>query len=99
VGSPNSWQPPPPGEPVDPDAWMSGGVLDHDGNAGCHRDGAPSEHVVWKTRMGPMGPVAPIVPPGAYSVRVDARSLCGAPDATWEVAVYRTNGELVGAAR
>ncbi|MDB4956583.1 MAG: hypothetical protein JWO36_4152, partial [Myxococcales bacterium] len=31
-GDPNTWQPPPPGQPADPDAWRTGGILDHDGN-------------------------------------------------------------------
>jgi hypothetical protein len=75
---PNTWEPPPPGSgPPDPNAWMTGGILTHDANADCHRDGAPAEHVVWQ--MPP--------PPGDYLVRVDTRSLCGAPTATWAVSV------------
>jgi hypothetical protein len=85
---PNTWVPPPPGEPVDPGAYLAGGILDRDGNAGCHRDGRPREHVVW-TRPPP---------PGVYVVRVDARSMCGAASAAWYVAAYR-DGALVGAAR
>jgi len=85
---PNTWVPPPPGEPVDPTAYLTGGILDHDGNAGCHRDGRPNEHVAWT--MPP--------PVGNYIVRVDARSMCGAPSAAWYVAAYR-DGALLGAAR
>jgi hypothetical protein len=85
---PNTWVPPPPGEPVDPTAYLTGGILDHDGNASCHRDGRPNEHVIWT--MPP--------PAGAYVVRVDARSMCGGPAAAWSVAAYR-NAALLGAAR
>lgn len=89
---PNTWVPPPPGEPVDPTAYLAGGILDHDGNANCHRDGRPSEHVIW--RMPP--------PTGSYVVRVDARSMCGGPAAAWYVTAYRNTtslGTLLGAAR
>lgn len=84
---PNTWQPPPPGEPVDPLAYLTGGILDHDGNRNCHRDAAPSEHVIWT--MPP--------PPGGYVVKVDARAMCGAASAAWTVAAYR-GGVLVGTA-
>jgi len=86
--SPNTWQPPPPGEPAPPDDYLTGGILDHDGNAGCRRDGHPDEHVVWS--MPP--------PPGDYVVRVDARMMCRDASAAWSVAAYRS-GELIGAAR
>ena len=88
AGDPNTWQPPAPGEPVDPTAYQAGGILDHDGNAGCHRDGHPGEHVIWTQPP----------PAGAYTVRVDARALCGAPSAAWYAAAYR-DGALIGAAR
>ncbi|MDB4955326.1 MAG: hypothetical protein JWO36_2895, partial [Myxococcales bacterium] len=97
-GDPNTWQPPPPGQPADPDAWRTGGILDHDGNRDCHRDGAPSEHVIWKTRIGTNGPVAPIIPAGQYTVRVDTRSMCSDASAGWYVAAY-TNGTLLEAVR
>jgi hypothetical protein len=83
---PNTWTPPPPGEPVDPEAWKAGGVLDHDGNQACHRDARPNEHVVWT--MPPM--------PGEYVIRVDARSLCGDAIAAWRLEAY---GALTGEAR
>jgi hypothetical protein len=85
---PNTWQPPPPGEPVDPTAYRSGGILDHDGNKQCRREGRPNEHVIWT--MPP--------PAGEYVVRVDARSMCGDASAAWYVAAYR-NGVLLAAAR
>lgn len=96
--SPNTWKPPPPGEPVDPNAYLTGGILDRDANADCHRDGLPSEHVIWKTRTGSHGDVAPVIPPGAYTIRVEARSLCQDPTAAWYVSATRA-GQLVGAAR
>jgi len=85
---PNTWVPPPAGEPVDPTAYLTGGRLDHDGNASCHHDGEPSEHVIWT--LPP--------PAGAYVVRVDARAMCGDASAAWSVAAYR-NDQLLGAAR
>jgi len=85
---PNTVPAPPPGTPVDPDAYLAGGILDRDGNAGCHRDARPAEHVIWQ--MPP--------PAGSYVVRVDTRSLCGGPGAAWYVAAYR-GGALLGAAR
>ena len=95
---PNTWQAPPPGEPSDPNAYLTGGWLDHDGNADCHVDGLPSEHVIWTTRTGSSGPIAPIIPPGTYTVRVDTPSLCRDASASWYVDVY-SEGVLVGAAR
>lgn len=85
---PNTWVPPPPGEPVDPAAYLVGGVLDRDGNADCHRDARPAEHIIW----------AQPPPSGNYVVRVDARSMCGGASEAWYVTAYR--GEtLLGAAR
>lgn len=89
-GDPNTWRAPPPGEPVPPDAWRSGGILTRDGNAACRRDTRPSEHVVWQQRP----------PDGRYLLRVDARSMCGAVSASWRVAAYADLGRrLVAAAR
>lgn len=85
---PNTMPPPVPGEPVDPEEYLRHGILDHDGNKDCRRDGRPNEHVIWT--------VPP--PPGEYVVRVDARSLCGDASAAWYVAAYR-DGALVAAAR
>jgi hypothetical protein len=77
VRNPNSTQPPPPGKPVDPDAWTMGGILDLDSNAECVSDGRRRENVFWT--------VPP--PKGSYAVRVDTFSLCSAPAARWRVAV------------
>jgi hypothetical protein len=89
---PNTWQAPPPGEPIDPDAWKTGGILDHDGNASCHRDGEPREDVVWRIADGA------IVAAGEYVVRVDTRSLCSDSTAVWSVAAYTTGRALIAAA-
>jgi len=79
----------PPGSPPgDPNAYLKSGILDRDGNANCHRDGRPTEHVIWS--MPP--------PAGNYVVRVEARSMCKDASAQWEVAAYRS-GALLGAAR
>jgi hypothetical protein len=71
----NSWAPPPPGQPIDPNAWQSGGILDADSNAECVLDGRRRENVVWT--KGP--------PSGHYVVRVDAFSMCDAVGAHWTV--------------
>jgi hypothetical protein len=76
AGNINSYQPTP-GQPPDPNAWMTGGILDEDSNANCAIDGRREENVVWA--MAP--------PPGTYVVRVDPSSLCGQPDARWRVQV------------
>jgi len=91
---PNSMIPPPPGTPIDPNSMehLLHGQLDHDGNRGCTLHAHPSEHVIWQ-----MSPQA-----GEYIVRVDTRSMCGAPSAVWYVDVYRPTvdgTELVGSAR
>jgi len=84
----NSYEPPPPGQPPDPpDAWMTGGILDFDSNAQCRFDGRMRENVVWTMPA----------PAGAYAVRVDAFSLCGAPAAPWVVEA-RVAGEVVATA-
>lgn len=85
---PNTYVPPPPGEPIDPNEYKRHGILDRDANQDCRRDGRPSEYVVWT--------VPP--PAGEYIVRVDARAMCGDAIAHWAVAAYRA-GELIGAAR
>jgi len=73
----NSWQPPPPGKPVDPTAYQDGGTLDFDSNAACVIDGRRLEDVVW----------AGAPPSGHYLVRVDTMSLCGEVEANWTVEV------------
>jgi hypothetical protein len=102
-GDPNTWKAPPPGMPADPNAYLSGGWLDRDANASCHLDGAPAEHVIWKTRTGVDGlgnpvPIAPVIPSGTYIVRVDTRAMCRDASASWYVEVYAA-GALVAAAR
>lgn len=87
-GDPNTWEPPPPGTPVDPNAWRSGGILDRDGNAACHRDARPREDVIWT--MPP--------PRGRYVVRVDARAMCGAPVAYYAVTLRRGDAVVASAA-
>jgi hypothetical protein len=53
------------------------GYVDYDSNANCVIDGLRREDAIW--------PNAP--PSGQYTVRVDAASLCGQPDAHWTVVV------------
>jgi hypothetical protein len=56
------------------------GYIDYDSNANCVIDGLRREDAIW--------PDPP--PPGKYTVRVDAASLCGQPIANWTVrALYR----------
>jgi hypothetical protein len=100
VGHPNTWQVPPPGTPgVDPCAWASGGILDVDANASCTRSGLAREDVIWTSRTcNGTRTISPIIPPGTYTVRVDARSLCGDASEPWAVSVYG-HGALIGAAR
>jgi hypothetical protein len=96
-GDPNTWKKPI--GPTDPNAYLTGGILDHDGNAGCTLDGQPSEDVVWAQRMSSSGTtVDPIVPSGEYTVRVDARSMCGDASAAWAVTVL-SNGEVLAKTR
>jgi hypothetical protein len=98
-GNPNTWQKPGPGTPIDPNAYLTGGMLDHDGNAGCARDGVPTEDVIWAQHTVPGGMVIdPIIPPGEYVVRVDTRSMCGDASASWVVTVT-SQGELLGRAK
>jgi hypothetical protein len=98
-GHPNTWQVPPPGTPgIDPCAWASGGILDRDANAGCVRDGAPAEHVVWTTRACNGMQVAPALMTGAYVVRVEASSMCSDASAAWTVTVLSA-GQIIATAR
>jgi hypothetical protein len=98
-GHPNTWQQPPPGTPgIDPCAWASGGILDHDANEGCARSGVATEDVVWKARDCSGRTIMPMIPSGAYTVRVEARAMCGDASAPWAVSVYQA-GVLAGTAR
>jgi hypothetical protein len=85
---PNTYVPPPPGEPIDPEEYKRHGILDRDANQDCRRDGRPSEYVSWS--LPP--------PAGEYVVRVDARSMCGDAVAYWSVVAYR-GGELIASVR
>jgi hypothetical protein len=80
----NSYELPPPGQPIDPNAWRSGALLDFDSNAACVIDGRRRENIVWKNEP----------PAGHYIARVDTFSLCGETFAHWSVDVY-ANGVLV----
>ncbi len=73
----NSLPPPVPGQPVDPNGYKSGGILDYDSNGNCVIDGRRVENVYWT--------VAP--PSGHYIARVDAFSMCGQPQANWRLGV------------
>jgi len=98
-GHPNTWQQPPPGTPgVDPCSWASGGILDHDANMDCARSGQTTEDVVWTTRTCLGRVVAPVIPSGTYTVRVEVRAMCGDANAPWAVTVYR-QGVVAGTAR
>lgn len=85
-GNVNSWQPGA-GRASAPGDWRSGGLLDVDSNANCRIDGRRNENVVW----------AEAPPSGAYRVRVDTPSLCGAPAARWRVDVLLA-GQSIAAA-
>ncbi len=71
----NSAPLPVPGQPTDPNAWKSGGILDFDSNGSCVIDGRRLENVYWT--------VPP--PSGHYIVRVDTFSMCGEYIANWRV--------------
>jgi hypothetical protein len=79
AGNINSFKRPPVGSaPVDRHAWMNGGILDLDSNAGCVSDSRREENVVWANPP----------PSGTYEVRVAAASLCGEDVAHWTVEVF-----------
>ena len=74
---------PGPGQPpVTPDQVAAAGYLDFDSNAACVIDGRRQENVIFA--MPP--------PPGDYTIRVDANSLCGQADAQWQVTATDANG-------
>jgi hypothetical protein len=83
----NSYEAPPPGQPVDPTAWQKGAILDLDSNAACVIDGRRQENVIWKDTA----------PPGHYLVRVDTFSLCGEASANWAVEVRKAGAVLARA--
>jgi hypothetical protein len=63
------------------------GYVDYDSNASCVIDGLRREDAIW--------PNAP--PPGTYTVRVDAASLCGQPNAHWTVKVVLQGRQIAQA--
>ncbi|MET0387688.1 MAG: hypothetical protein ABW321_17085 [Polyangiales bacterium] len=84
----NTWDPPPPGVPqADPAAWQAGGILDFDSNASCSADGRSVERITFRDGA----------PPGRYTVRVVAASLCGEPSAYWSVQVRQAEQTLAAA--
>jgi hypothetical protein len=78
---------PQPGDPVDPAKLAAAGYLDDDSNAQCVIDGRRQEDVLWK--------VPP--PPGVYTARVDAFSLCGASAARWAISATWNGAEIAAA--
>jgi hypothetical protein len=80
----NTYEAPPPGTAVDPNAWKNGGYLDADSNAQCVLDGRRRETAIWENAA----------PPGRYLVRVDTFSLCAESAARWTVDAY-VDGVLV----
>ncbi|HEY8087778.1 MAG TPA: hypothetical protein VIF09_08035 [Polyangiaceae bacterium] len=79
-----SSEPPSPNSATDAGSY---GYIDYDSNGGCVIDGLRREDVVW-----------PSTPPsGQYTVRVDAPSLCGQPDAYWAVHVVLQGNEIAHA--
>jgi hypothetical protein len=95
AGNLNSFKRPPIGSaPTDRQAWMNGGVLDVDSNAGCVQDSRREENVAWT--------VPP--PSGTYEVRVATASMCSADVAHWALEVFlegrgllTTQGTALGA--
>lgn len=83
----NSYEPPPPGQPVDPNAWQSGAMLDFDSNAACVIDGRRQENIIWKNDA----------PSGHYIIRVDTFSLCRETFANWFVDVL-ADGVVIASA-
>jgi len=67
-------------------AVAAAGSLDFDSNGGCAIDGRRQENIIYTE--------AP--PPGVYTVRVDAASLCGQADAQWQVTARTADGTLLG---
>ncbi len=79
-----------PGDPpYTADQIAAAGYLDFDSNASCVIDGRRQENVIFTQTP----------PPGAYTVRVDANSLCGQPDAQWQVTATTGDGTQVGFAQ
>ncbi len=100
ANKPDTFPTPPPGTQVGAMDYLLGGILDHDGNANCHRDGQPNEHIIWHIFDMSVPPkMLPPPPSGTYTVRVDAVSMCGDPDAFWDAFATTEDGTVVGEAR
>lgn len=85
----NSYEPPAPGRPpAAPDAWMSGGRIDVDSNAGCVIDGQRTELAYWSTTP----------PAGTYVVFADLAQACGEPVVSFRATAYRDGVEVRSAA-
>ncbi|HEX3903289.1 MAG TPA: hypothetical protein VH853_10605 [Polyangia bacterium] len=69
--------------PPDPSVIATAPTLDADSNANCVIDGRRQENVLFPPMSTP--------PPGDYTVRVDTPSLCGQPDAEWQVTATLTD--------
>ena len=65
-------------------AVAAAGSLDFDSNAGCAIDGRRQENIIYTQQP----------PPGDYTVRVDASSLCGQVDAQWRVTATTADGTV-----
>jgi len=70
-----------------PSEYLDGGILDFDSNANCIIDGRRRERVVW----------AISAPSGHYVARVDTPSLCGQPDAHWQMTAQRGSSIVASA--
>jgi uncharacterized protein YfaP (DUF2135 family) len=85
AGNINSFKRPPIGSAsTDRNAWMNGGVLDIDSNAGCVQDSRHEENVVWSHPP----------PKGRYEVRIASASMCEAEVAHWTVEVSLLGSRL-----
>lgn len=78
--------------PIDPYAAATAPYLDFDSNANCVIDGRRQENVIFQVSAG-----AP--PPGDYTVRVDAPSMCGQVDAQWVATATLMDGTVLGSAQ
>ena len=65
-------------------AVAAAGSLDFDSNGGCLIDGRRHENIIYTQQP----------PPGVYTVRVDAASLCGQVDAQWRVTAATADGTV-----
>lgn len=93
---PNTHKPPGPGQPPDgPYDYRNGGRLDHDANSSCSREVRPRERIAWTYQDPALAGSYTYTPPprGTYTVRVDARYLCGDAAAAWTATAYTRTGD------